>query len=96
MSKPITVKICCGYACSQQFGEENLKRASRILGINVGETTSDGSLRLEKSACIGHCNSAPNVMFQGQSPLANLLGQSEVHHKILPNKLEELLLKKLS
>jgi NADH:ubiquinone oxidoreductase subunit E len=85
------VKVCTGCACSKNFGNDNLKRAEKVLGIKVGQTTEDGHIRLESSGCLGHCSTAPNVYFGSASPLSMAMNDGQVEQKLLPPKLEKKL-----
>lgn len=53
------VAICLGTACFVKGSEKVLDKAKEILGIDVGETTSDGKFSLEATRCIGACGLAP-------------------------------------
>ncbi len=87
------IKVCTGVACKRNFGDENLKRAEKILGIKAGENKLKGSIQLENSGCLGHCEHAPNVYFGEASPISMLINDGKVEKHILPNKLEEKLKK---
>lgn len=85
------IKVCVGCACAKQFGEENLKRAEKTLGIKAGETTPDGKFKLEKSGCLGQCSSAPNVMICSGSALGSIMNEGTLHPKVLPHKMKQLI-----
>lgn len=85
------IKVCVGCACAKNFGEDNLKRAEKILGIKAGETTPDGRFKLEKSGCLGHCSEAPNVLFCSESAMGSIINDGEFHNKMLPHRFEKLL-----
>ncbi len=86
------IKICLGCSCSQNFGPENLQLAEKILGIKAGETTKDGQFRLEKTGCLSHCESAPNVLFCKQDgPLSAVMMDGLVEENLLPHRFEEKL-----
>lgn len=53
------VAVCLGTACFVKGSEKVLDKAKEILGIDVGETTSDGKFSLEATRCIGACGLAP-------------------------------------
>jgi NADH:ubiquinone oxidoreductase subunit E len=50
------------------------------LGIDVGQTTPDRQFTLEVARCFGACGLAPAVMID-----------EEVHQRVKPNKLNDLL-----
>jgi NADH:ubiquinone oxidoreductase subunit E len=55
------VSVCLGTACFVK-GAENVLNAFRSeLGIDLGETTSDGLFSIEGTRCIGVCALAPVV-----------------------------------
>lgn len=86
------VKVCLGIACAINFGNENLKKAEEVLGIKAGETTADGQITLEKVACIGNCDSAPNVMFlKPEGPLAMVMVDGRIEKNVLPNRFGKML-----
>ncbi|MBT4385022.1 hypothetical protein HOD30_04725 [Candidatus Peregrinibacteria bacterium] len=83
------IKVCTGGSCEKNFGSEVLKRAEKVLDINVGETTKDGKFRLEKTGCLSQCENAPNVMFcKGTNPQPEVINHCEVKTKLLPPRLE--------
>jgi [NiFe] hydrogenase diaphorase moiety large subunit len=53
----------CDDIIDRMFGYERIKNAfTEALGIEVGETTADGSITLETTPCIGMCDQAPALM----------------------------------
>jgi len=89
------IKVCTGCSCERNFGNDTLKKAELILGIKVGETTSDGQFRLEKTGCLSQCEKAPNVMFcKANGPLSAVMIDGKLETNMLPHrlakKLEEL------
>jgi len=83
------IKVCTGCACSKNFGNDNIKRAEKVLGIKVGETTEDGHIKLESSGCLGQCSQAPNVYFGTSDPLSMIMNDGHVENRCLPPKLEK-------
>lgn len=55
------VSICMGTACFVKGADKVLSTFEDELGIEVGETTSDGLFSLEQTRCIGVCAMAPVV-----------------------------------
>ncbi len=53
------VRICQSPPCHQMRSGDLIEEASRVLGVEVGETTSDGLFTLETSECLGVCGVAP-------------------------------------
>lgn len=57
----------CDDIIDRMFGFERIKNAfTEALGIDVGETTEDGSITLETAPCIGMCDQAPAVMINNE------------------------------
>src|SRR5690606_22586980 len=54
-----TIKVCLGTACYVRGGKKIVERLKEILGIEIGETTSDGKFTLEVMRCLGACGLAP-------------------------------------
>ena len=60
------IQVCRAEAC-QSMGAEHLARHAREhLGIEFGETTSDGAISLEQVFCLGNCALSPAVMVDGR------------------------------
>ena len=53
------ISICLGTACFVKGSKEILEGAKEKLGIDEGETTSDGKFSLDTTRCIGACGLAP-------------------------------------
>jgi len=56
------INVCMGTACHVKGAPRIADRLERELGINVGETTSDGKFTLATVRCVGCCGLAPVVM----------------------------------
>lgn len=56
------ISVCMGTACYVRGAEKVLDEFKRVLGINVGETTSDGKYSLSSLRCVGACGLAPVVL----------------------------------
>ena len=57
----IVISICLGTACYVKGAEALLDKFKEELGIEEGETTSDGLFTLEIARCLGACALAPVV-----------------------------------
>ncbi|MGD9403565.1 MAG: NAD(P)H-dependent oxidoreductase subunit E, partial [Anaerolineae bacterium] len=53
------IQVCTNISCSLMGAEHLLSYLSRKLGIEVGETTSDGKFTLLEVECLGSCGTAP-------------------------------------
>ncbi|WP_096020029.1 complex I 24 kDa subunit family protein [Campylobacter lanienae] len=56
------LKFCKTITCKLRGGDEVIKAASDLLGIKMGETTSDGLFSLGASECLGYCEKAPCML----------------------------------
>ena len=55
------VQICRAEAC-QSMGARNLEaHAKQLLGVEYGETTTDGAITLDAVYCLGNCACSPSV-----------------------------------
>lgn len=75
-----TIKVCLGTACYVRGGKKIVERLKDILGIEIGETTSDGKFTLEVMRCLGACGLAPAITIN-----------NEVFKQVNPDKLQALL-----
>jgi NADH-quinone oxidoreductase subunit E len=60
------VQVCTDLPCALRGAEQFLENMCENLGIQVGETTADGKVKVEAVMCLAGCDKAP--MFQVQSP----------------------------
>lgn len=54
-----TISLCLGTACYVRGAERVAERLKGELGIDFGETTTDGVFSLEGTRCLGSCGLAP-------------------------------------
>ncbi|MBN2146472.1 MAG: NAD(P)H-dependent oxidoreductase subunit E [Anaerolineales bacterium] len=59
------IQVCTDLPCALRGAEEFLQKLCENLGIQVGETTPDGKITVERVMCLAACDKAP--MFQVQS-----------------------------
>jgi len=74
------VRVCLGTACYVRGGNRVLAAVKQRLGIDVGETTKDRQFSLEVARCFGACGLAPVLTVD-----------DDVHHRVRPNKIEDIL-----
>ena len=74
------VRVCLGTACYVRGGKRVLDAMKKKLGVEVGETTPDRQFTLEVARCFGACGLAPTVMID-----------NEVHHRVKPMKVDDVL-----
>ena len=56
------ISVCTGTACYVCGAENIVEEFERLLGIKVGNTTSDGKFSINTLRCVGACGLAPVVM----------------------------------
>lgn len=73
--------ICCsGSRCAKNGSVEVLKEVRKTLGIDFGETSDDGRIRLTTQNCFKKCGEGPNMMINGV-----------FHHKLDKEKTRKIL-----
>lgn len=77
-----TIRVCLGTACYVRGGKKLVERLQSLLGIDIGETTTDGKFTFEVARCIGACGLAPAMMID-----------DVVYKQVNVNKLESILSK---
>jgi NADH:ubiquinone oxidoreductase subunit E len=75
-----TINICMGTACYVRGGKKIVEKLKEILGIDVGETTSDGKFSLEVMRCLGACGLAPVITIN-----------DKVYKQVNPDKLKKII-----
>jgi NADH-quinone oxidoreductase E subunit len=61
------VRVCAGTACHVSGSKLLIETAQDELGIEVGDTTTDGSFTLFTVACLGCCSLAPVMMVNDET-----------------------------
>ena len=56
------IRICQAEACQSVGARELTREVAQTLGIELGETSQDGSRSLEAVYCLGLCASGPSAM----------------------------------
>jgi NADP-reducing hydrogenase subunit HndA len=56
------ISICMGTACYVRGAEKVLDEFKKELGLQVGQTTTDGKFSLSSLRCVGACGLAPVVL----------------------------------
>jgi NADH-quinone oxidoreductase subunit E len=60
-----TVEVCRNLSCSLAGAEDLLRFVAETLGIEPGQTTSDGAIHLATVECLGNCDHAPCLQVDG-------------------------------
>lgn len=55
------IGVCLGTACYVKGSQSILEEIEKVLGIKVGETTTDRRFSIEATRCIGACGLAPVI-----------------------------------
>ena len=74
------IAVCLGTACFVKGSQKIMDRLKEKLGIEAGETTSDGKFSIEETRCVGACGLAPVFTVNG-----------EVYGKATVQKLDQVL-----
>lgn len=75
-----SVSVCLGTACFVKGAESVLNAFKNELGIEMGETSSDGNFSIEGTRCIGVCALAPVVTINDR-----------VYSNVTPNQVSQIL-----
>lgn len=59
------VRVCMGSACHVRGAGRILREVEHLLGIENGETSTDGSYSLESVNCLGACALGPIIVING-------------------------------
>ncbi|MGQ9699993.1 MAG: NADH-quinone oxidoreductase subunit NuoE family protein [Candidatus Bipolaricaulaceae bacterium] len=68
------LRVCASPNCHLFGSWSVIEELQKILGVGVGETTSDGLFTLELTSCLGACGVAP-VMMVDEEVFGNLTPQ---------------------
>ena len=79
------LRVCTDPSCALRGGEQVLSAACRLAGIVEGETAADGSVTVERSPCLGHCNSGVSVNVSFGRPV-----ESITYAHVTPESVDEL------
>lgn len=60
------LKLCRSEACQSMGCDKTIRHVENKLGIQLGETTADGSFTLEPVYCLGLCALSPAAMLDGK------------------------------
>lgn len=74
------LRVCESAPCYLLGSESLLRVLSGHLGIQPGETTSDGAFTLETTSCLGACAEAPALMLD-----------ERIHHSVTKEKALDLI-----
>ena len=55
----IAIAVCLGTACYVKGSGDLINKVTELVGIEAGQTSSDGRYSLEATRCIGACGLAP-------------------------------------
>jgi len=72
--------VCMGTACYVKGAAQIVATAEKANNIKTGDTTEDGKVTLLNARCVGACNIAPVVVFDGT--MAGYITPDKVVEKI--------------
>tara|TARA_B110000027_G_scaffold68176_1_gene72884 strand:- start:124 stop:615 length:492 start_codon:yes stop_codon:yes gene_type:complete len=75
-----TVQICRAEACQSMGSRDIEAHAKQSLGIDYGETTTDGLVTLEPVYCLGNCACSPSVRIN-----------DDIHARVDRSRFDELM-----
>jgi len=75
-----TIKFCIGTACYVGGAEQLIEKAKQLIGIEMGQTTSDGNITMEDCRCVGACSQAPVVVVD-----------EVIHGRVQPGKMASII-----
>lgn len=75
------ISVCLGTACYVRGADKVLEAFKNELGIDVGQTTSDGLFSLDALRCVGACGLAPVALIGDK--VYGRIGSAEEVKKIL-------------
>ncbi|MBI9043666.1 MAG: NADH-quinone oxidoreductase subunit NuoE [Anaerolineaceae bacterium] len=75
-----SIRVCLGTACHVQGADVLSHAIERELGIEAGQTTSNGRFDFQKVACLGCCALAPVVQID-----------EDIHSRVTVTRLKEIL-----
>jgi NADH-quinone oxidoreductase subunit E len=74
------IRLCDSPPCHLMGSGSVLEHVKKKLGVEVGQTTADGSFTLEVASCLGVCGVAPAIMIN-----------DEMFGKLTPERLDSIL-----
>lgn len=74
------IQVCLGTSCYVKGSQKIIDSLNKDFGLESGSTTSDGKFSLQTVRCLGCC---------GLSPVLAI--NEDVHRKVKPSKLKEIL-----
>ncbi len=74
------INLCLGTACYVKGADRLAEKLKEELGIDFGETTSDGMFTLEGARCLGACSLAPVMLIN-----------DEMHGTVTPDQIPIIL-----
>jgi len=74
------IGVCLGTACYVKGSQEILDKVEELLGISVGQTTSDRKFSIDATRCLGACGLAPVLTVN-----------EDVYGKLNPDDVKEII-----
>jgi NADH-quinone oxidoreductase subunit E len=64
------IQVCNDLPCALRGADEFLQKLCENVGVQVGETTSDGKITIEAVTCLAGCDHAPLFQVQGDGDIS--------------------------
>lgn len=61
-----SIEVCGSTCCDAGNAKQVMDAIAKELGINLGEVTADGKWFFKRCECLGRCDTAPNVVIDGE------------------------------
>ena len=62
----VRIEVCRGTSCYVSNGLDLLKEIQNITECSIGARSKDGLYQIEYCECLGHCETAPNIVVNGK------------------------------
>lgn len=72
------IQVCTNISCAMNGGRELTQALCKHYGVEVGQTSADGKVTINKVECLGSCDTAPMMQVNADSYLENLTPESAI------------------
>lgn len=62
----VVVEVCRGTSCYIANGADLLEEIKKITNCEIGGYSEDGIYHIQYVECLGHCETAPNILVNGR------------------------------
>jgi NADH-quinone oxidoreductase subunit E len=61
------IQVCRDIPCHVNHSSSVVSTLEQLLGIQIGQTTTNGLFSLEYASCLGHCDAPPSMRIDGRA-----------------------------